>query len=132
MYFDGGSLGMLTCTLSQATHQFQATFSRIAVLFVAALGMYGSVLLPGLQILAPPDEEPPFFVTLFKRTIHKREIAVGEEREMSLQILCASNTLIIGALVGIVVLQAGDWYVTKRHEKAIAEYDAKTKKSKTQ
>jgi len=36
---------------------------------------------------------------------------------MNTQILCASNTLLIAALAGILFLQAGDWYAEREQTK---------------
>ena len=52
----------------------------------------------------------------------------GEEgaivgREDSLQVLAASNTILALVLVGVLVLQAGQWYAQRKEEAEIAEMD---------
>ena len=52
----------------------------------------------------------------------------GEEgeiigREDSLKVLAASNTILALVLVGVLVLQAGQWYAQRKEEAEIAEMD---------
>lgn len=89
------------------------------VLFIASLAMYGAVMLPAIQMLVPVEDAPPFYHTFLNRPPMTRDALVGEERDMNIQILCASNTLIIGALVGIVALQGGDWIAEKQTRDAM-------------
>ncbi|EON65034.1 ER membrane protein SH3 [Coniosporium apollinis CBS 100218] len=44
-------------------------------------------------------------------------------REDSLRVLAASNTILALVLVGVLVLQAGEWYAQKKEEAEIAEMD---------
>ena len=81
--------------------------------------MYGAVMLPAIQMLVPVEDAPPFYHTFLNRPPMTRDALVGEERDMNIQILCASNTLIIGALVGIVALQGGDWIAEKQTRDAM-------------
>ena len=44
-------------------------------------------------------------------------------REDSLKVLAASNTILALVLVGVLVLQAGQWYAQRKEEAEIAEMD---------
>lgn len=44
-------------------------------------------------------------------------------REDSLRVLAASNTILALVLVGVLVLQAGQWYAQRKEEAEIAEMD---------
>lgn len=51
-------------------------------------------------------------------------------REDSLRVLAASNTILALVLIGILVLQAGQWYAQKKEELEIAEMDKKAEEKK--
>lgn len=55
----------------------------------------------------------------------KTEGNMGETigREDSLRVLAASNTILALVLVGVLVLQAGQWYAQQKEEAEIAEMD---------
>lgn len=57
---------------------------------------------------------------------------VGIGREDSLKVMAASNTILAVVLVGVLVLQAGQWYAEQKEEEEIAEMDrlAAQKKSR--
>lgn len=63
---------------------------------------------------------------------YKGEVVLG--REDSLKVLAASNTILALVLIGVLVLQAGQWYAERNDDKIIEEPDAKpeaeTKSSK--
>jgi len=44
-------------------------------------------------------------------------------REDSLRVMAASNTILALVLVGVLVLQAGQWYAQRKEEAEIAEMD---------
>lgn len=59
------------------------------------------------------------------------QVADGEEvigREDSLKVLAASNTILALVLVGVLVLQAGQWYAERREREERAQFEAMEKK----
>lgn len=48
---------------------------------------------------------------------------VGIGREDSLRVLAASNTILALVLIGVLVLQAGQWYAQSKEEEEMAEMD---------
>lgn len=48
-------------------------------------------------------------------------------REDNLKVLAASNTILALVLVGVLVLQVGQWYADRSDEKAMKEFHAKEK-----
>jgi hypothetical protein len=61
-------------------------------------------------------------------------IAAGESdyigREDSLRVLAASNTILALVLVGVLVLQAGQWYAERKEEAEMEEMDRKEDEKK--
>jgi hypothetical protein len=51
-------------------------------------------------------------------------------REDSLRVLAASNTILALVLIGVLILQAGQWYAQKKEEAEIAEMDKKQEEKK--
>lgn len=49
------------------------------------------------------------------------EIAIG--REDSLRVLAASNTILALVLVGVLVLQAGQWYAERKEQAEVAQFE---------
>lgn len=59
------------------------------------------------------------------------QVAEGEEvigREDSLKVLAASNTILALVLVGVLVLQAGQWYAERREREERKQFEAMEKK----
>ncbi|KAF2098636.1 Shr3 amino acid permease chaperone [Rhizodiscina lignyota] len=54
----------------------------------------------------------------------------GIGREDSLRVLAASNTILALVLVGVLVLQAGQWYAERKEEDEMAEMDQKAAEKK--
>lgn len=57
------------------------------------------------------------------------EIAIG--REDSLRVLAASNTILALVLVGVLVLQAGQWYAERKESDEIAKFEKEQEQKKT-
>ncbi|KPI45481.1 uncharacterized protein AB675_825 [Cyphellophora attinorum] len=117
MLFDGGSL----------------------VLFMVALIVYISNIAKGLRIVdtgvygVGVVETPEGYVP---EGSGKKGVAWGGEgegdnnvvgREDNLKVLSASNTILALVLVGVLVLQVGQWYAERQDEKTAKEYAAKEK-----
>lgn len=49
------------------------------------------------------------------------ELAIG--REDSLRVLSASNTILALVLVGVLVLQAGQWYAERREQAEVTQFE---------
>jgi hypothetical protein len=56
----------------------------------------------------------------------------GIGREDSLKVMAASNTILALVLVGVLVLQAGQWYAEQKEAEEIAEMDRKAAEKKDQ
>ncbi|KAG9240602.1 putative secretory component protein SHR3 [Calycina marina] len=82
------------------------------VLYVIGIVVYISNLVKGLRIVtANAYDVVPEGVS---------DVAVG--REDSLRVLAASNTILALVLVGVLVLQAGQWYAEKKEEQEEQQY----------
>jgi cytochrome c-type biogenesis protein CcmH/NrfG len=53
-------------------------------------------------------------------------------REDNLKVLAASNTILALVLVGVLVLQIGQWYAERVEERAMKEFKAKEEAEKAQ
>ncbi|KAH7105813.1 Shr3 amino acid permease chaperone [Auriculariales sp. MPI-PUGE-AT-0066] len=76
-------------------------------LYCAALVIYIAVSIGGLQTSVAP---------LAHETLDLRQEAM--------RVFAAANVLIVGCLLGVLLMQAGQEYVRRQSEKAIQEYDA--------
>lgn len=104
----------------------------VPVLFVAALALYATVMVPGLHLLSPLNEEVPLYLSILKNgtaIAADREVLVGVDRSESVTIIAASGLLIMGLLIGVVLLQGGDWYSQKVYREEL-EADARKKLAK--
>jgi hypothetical protein len=63
-------------------------------------------------------------------------IALGEEgtigREESLKVLAASNTILALVLIGVLVLQAGQWYAEKKEGQEVESFRLKEEAEKAE
>lgn len=94
MLFDGGSLVLYMCGIVVYVANI------VKGLRIATQGTYGSELEKVSR--ARRDDDP-------------RESVVG--REDNLKVLSASNTILALVLVGVLILQAGQWYAERAEEK---------------
>ena len=95
MLFDGASLVLYMCGVTVYIANI------VKGLRLASAGQYGSAL------ATTPEE---------------RDQILG--REDSLKVLSASNTILALVLVGILVLQAGQWYAERKDEQEIENLKA--------
>ena len=83
------------------------------VLYVVGVVVYITNIVKGLRIVtlgsygAPEGGDP--------------ELAIG--REDSLRVLSASNTILALVLVGVLVLQAGQWYAERREQAEVTQFE---------
>lgn len=95
MLFDGASLVLYMCGITVYIANI------VKGLRVVTLGTYGNPeLLPGENI---------------------EDIGEFIGREDSLRVLAASNTILALVLIGVLILQAGQWYAAKKEEAEIEE-----------
>ncbi|KAB5580684.1 ER membrane protein SH3 [Coniochaeta sp. 2T2.1] len=94
------------------------------VLYVIGVGVYIANIVKGLRLVSAGIWEDP--VQVAEGIRHEGpltgEVVLG--REDSLKVLSASNTILALVLVGVLVLQAGQWYAERKEEEANKEYDA--------
>jgi hypothetical protein len=91
------------------------------VLYVVGIVVYITNIVKGLRIVtlgtygAPEGGDP--------------ELAIG--REDSLRVLAASNTILALVLVGVLVLQAGQWYAERKEQDETAKFEAEQAEKNT-
>lgn len=97
------------------------------ILYVIGVAVYVSNIVKGLRTVSSGlwDEEE-FRYT--HPTENDGEMFLG--REDSLRVLAASNTILALVLIGVLVLQAGQWYAEKREMDDSAELEEKKKQKK--
>ena len=102
--FDGASLALYTCAI------IVYITNIVKGLRIVSAGTYG-------QVEAVDGEELDAGAT----AAADRGQYIG--REDSLKVFAASNTILALVLVGVLVLQAGQWYAQKKEAAEIAEMD---------
>ena len=100
MLFDGASLVLYMCGVTVYIANI------VKGLRLASAGQYGS------DLASSPEEQ---------------EQILG--REDSLKVLSASNTILALVLVGILVLQAGQWYAERKDAQEVASFAGDKKKA---
>ncbi|CAN8099443.1 unnamed protein product [Discula destructiva] len=81
------------------------------VLFVIGVGVYVANIVKGLRIVSSDIWSDPTFGERHDGPL-TGEIILG--REDSLKVMAASNTILVLILVGVLVLQAGQWYAERK------------------
>ncbi|KIX07545.1 uncharacterized protein Z518_02198 [Rhinocladiella mackenziei CBS 650.93] len=113
MLFDGGSL----------------------VLYMVAVIVYIANIVKGLRIVS---EGTYGLINMHELTQDQRDnvdasgydVDTGDSvlgREDNLKVLAASNTILALVLVGVLVLQVGQWYAERTDERVLREFEAKEK-----
>lgn len=115
MLFDGGSL----------------------VLYMVAVIVYLANIVKGLRIvsdgtyglgLKAMDQDQLDNVDASGYDVDSGDSVLG--REDNLKVLAASNTILALVLVGVLVLQVGQWYADRTDEHALKEFEAKERAKK--
>ena len=106
LLFDGASLVLYMCGV------IVYITNIVKGLRVVTAGVYGQT--------AAVEVEASNIVVDEKPDGSNRE-AIG--REDSLRVLAASNTILALVLIGVLVLQAGQWYAQQKEDAEIAEMD---------
>ncbi|CZR50649.1 related to SHR3-endoplasmatic reticulum membrane protein [Phialocephala subalpina] len=89
------------------------------LLYVVGVVVYITNIVKGLRIVTSG---------VYGQQESDSELAIG--REDSLRVLAASNTILALVLVGVLVLQAGQWYAERKESDEIAKFE-KEEKEKT-
>jgi hypothetical protein len=83
---------------------------------VVSAGLYGAVeLVEGETLASAVGEEPGEYIS----------------REDTLRVFAASNTILALVMVGVLVLQAGQWYAQRKEDAEIEEMNRADKEKKT-
>jgi hypothetical protein len=91
------------------------------VLYTVGVIVYITNIVKGLRIVT---------VGAYNQGVDAQKTVVGEllvGREDSLRVLAASNTILALVLVGVLVLQAGQWYAERRDQDDAAKFEEKQK-----
>lgn len=96
---------------------------------MGAVGLYGIVSIPNLRVLANPTSEAllkrsslytqrqSMLADVEKGILKLAEVPTGpmtaEERISCVRILAATNTMIAGLLVGVVLMMASEWWIER-------------------
>ncbi|ORY12160.1 putative secretory component protein shr3 [Clohesyomyces aquaticus] len=104
MLFDGASLALYMAGVMVYLTNLVKGFKVITA------GIYGNVV-PGVAENVGPDD----YIS----------------REDTLRVFAASNTILALVLVGVLVLQAGQWYALKKEDAEIKEMDRVAEEKKT-
>lgn len=110
MLFDGASLALYVVGIVVYIANI------VKGLRMVTAGMYGSELVEGETVAGTGD-----------RSLE----GVGIGREDSLKVMAASNTILALVLVGVLVLQAGQWYAEQKEKEEMEEMDRKAAEKKT-
>jgi hypothetical protein len=110
MLFDGASLVLYMCGITVYLANI------VKGLRVVTAGTYGAVELVEGENIAGVGAD-----------MGEGEI-IG--REDSLRVLAASNTILALVLIGVLVLQAGQWYAQKKEEAEIEEMNKEDEKKR--
>jgi predicted membrane channel-forming protein YqfA (hemolysin III family) len=82
------------------------------VLYVVGVVVYITNIVKGLRIVT---------LGLYGVTEGDSELAIG--REDSLRVMAASNTILALVLVGVLVLQAGQWYAERKEQDEVEKFE---------
>ena len=92
------------------------------VLYVCGVTVYIANIVKGLRVVTSGD-----YGEAIKAQATREGTAINAEemigREDSLKVLAASNTILALVLVGVLILQAGQWYAMKKEQAEIEEMD---------
>jgi len=94
------------------------------MLYVVGIIIYGANIVKGMKIIASGK----FDVDIMKgeSTLGTTSVVPGEElplgREDSLQVTAATNTILALVLIGVLVLQAGQWYAERKDGQEVEKY----------
>ncbi|KAF4123352.1 to secretory component protein shr3 [Geosmithia morbida] len=91
------------------------------ILYLIALAVYTANTVKGLRAISAGVWNTEEFKTT-REGRYDGEVLLG--REDSLKVLAASNTILALVLIGVLVLQAGQWYAEKKDAEEMAKFEA--------
>ncbi|KAK1973010.1 ER membrane protein SH3 [Colletotrichum eremochloae] len=91
------------------------------VLYLIGVGVYITNIVKGLRSVSAGIWDDPDFTGEVKDPRVEGEIILGKED--SLKVLAASNTILALVLVGVLVLQAGQWYAERKDREDIVKLE---------
>lgn len=94
------------------------------VLYTCGIVVYFANIIKGLRIVSNGD----YGATAIANGEELPEQVLG--REDSLKVLAASNTILALVLVGVLVLQAGQWYAERSQQRETEELNKKEQEKK--
>jgi len=89
------------------------------ILYVIGAVIYIANIVKGLRIVT---------LGVYNVTESDTELSIG--REDSLRVMAASNTILALVLVGVLVLQAGQWYAERKENDEVLEFEKKVQEEK--
>jgi len=89
------------------------------VLYVCGVTVYIANIVKGLRLVTGGQ-----YGAELAQTEEEAEQVLG--REDSLKVLAASNTILALILVGVLILQAGQWYAERKDEQESEKFDKKS------
>lgn len=102
------------------------------VLYMVGITVYLANIVKGLRLVTDGDYGTKLVTGDTGAAAGLDEsVKEGIGREESLRVLAASNTILALVLVGVLVLQAGQWYAERKEEAELAEMDQKAAEKKT-
>jgi len=102
------------------------------VLYMVGITVYIANIVKGLRVVTDgtydQSEAAQAAAAAYEKDPSGSVAVIG--REDSLRVLAASNTILALVLIGILVLQAGQWYAQKKEEQEVAEMNKKAAEKK--
>lgn len=92
-------------------------------LYFGSMLMYLTVTLPNLRALANPKDEYYVIRGVYEASSHRLEEGNGgiplnqRERVSLVQVIAATNVIIAALLLGVLLLQGGEWYAIREDRK---------------
>lgn len=97
------------------------------VLYMCGITVYIANIVKGLRLVT----EGRYVEYIDVKGQGAEALGTAASREDSLKVLAASNTILALVLVGVLVLQAGQWYAQKKEAAEIEEMDRVAAEKKT-
>lgn len=97
------------------------------ILYVIGVGVYTSNIVKGMRTITAGIWDMEDFAGIKHDGPVSGEVILG--REDTMKVLSASNTILAMVLVGVLVLQAGQWYAEAKEKADFAKGEKKEKKN---
>ena len=94
------------------------------MLYVVGIIIYGANIVKGMRVIASGKFDVD--IAEGESTLGTTSVVPGEEvplgREDSLRVMAATDTILALVLVGVLVLQAGQWYAERKEGQEVQKY----------